>query len=206
MVAKLGLQEEMRIRAAIELAEKRSSIEIVAAFAERSHDYRAFTIAFALAFGVMTALFTSRVWPELSHTLLLLVQGGAFLAMFLLGSLLELGVGLAPKRLQQEAAERHARAQFAELGVANTVQRNGVLIFVSKQEHYAEILTDCGWQGKVAEDAFAPIVERMVVLLRKGRVVDAFSDAATECATLAAKPFPPTSADANELPDAVASL
>ena len=51
---------------------------------------------------------------------------------------------LTPKSVRRRAAERAARAAFAELGIGKTKQRSGLLVFVALLERTSVVVADDG--------------------------------------------------------------
>jgi len=112
--------------------------------------------------------------------------------------------GLPLSYLWRDAAPRErAIALFGKLGVWDTEQNNGVLIYLLLAEHAIEIVADRGLNRHVAPADWQAIVQRMGSAFRDGRFEDGLTQALEEVSALLVRHFPraPEHADVNELPD-----
>ena len=112
--------------------------------------------------------------------------------------------GLPLSYLWRDAAPRErAIAMFGKLGVWDTEQNNGVLIYLLLAEHAIEIVADRGLAKKVDPGTWQAIVRHMGEAFRQGRFEDGLTQALEEVSALLVEHFPlaPGAADANELPD-----
>jgi putative membrane protein len=109
---------------------------------------------------------------------------------------------LTPKRRCVEAARRGARTAFAELGVAKTKQRSGVLVFVSLFERAAVVVAD---EGVPTELLGAPWRDQLRALDARVAAGDfeGFSTRLEAFGPLLARVLPRRPDDANELADEV---
>jgi len=110
---------------------------------------------------------------------------------------------LTPKRRLLEAAERGARAAFAELGVEKTRQRSGVLVFVALFERTAVVVADEGVPTRLLGDAW-DARRRELAQSVETRDFEAFLAALGGFGPLFAAVLPRRPDDANELADEVA--
>jgi uncharacterized membrane protein len=96
-----------------------------------------------------------------------------------------------------------ARAQelFASLGVWNTEENTGVLVYVLLADHDVEIVADRGISAKVAQAHWQAICATMQHAFRDGRFVEGAVAGVTEISLLLEKHFPAGAEDRNELPD-----
>ena len=206
MSERISKAEREAIRAAIEAAETRTSAEIFAVLAERSDDYR-HVAAFHLALWLFAAAFTLALWAQWQGFALpavTLSAGGiaAFLSGYVLFNLFpSLAILLTPHRLQRERAHRNATHQFLAHGVDHTSGRSGVLVFVSLEERFAEVVVDSAIEAKLGREPWFEVVEVMVEHCREGRLAEAYLDAIPVIAGLLEDSFPPGSAEVNELDD-----
>ena len=108
-----------------------------------------------------------------------------------------------PKTRRRRAAERGARAAFAELGIAKTKQRNGVLVFVALFERTAVVVADEGVPTALLGKPYETFVSELA-----GAVAaldfDAFLAALAGFGPLLAGVLPRRPDDVNELTDEVA--
>jgi putative membrane protein len=206
MADRISKAERDAIRAAIKAAEKRTNAEIFAVFAERSDDYR-HVAALLLAFWIFLASFVLAMWAHWQGFALpaaILSAGGlaAFLSGYVLFSLFpRLAILLTPHRLLRERAHRNATHQFLAHGVDHTSGRSGVLVFVSLEERFAEVMVDSAIEAKLGRDPWFEVVKVMVGHCREGRLAEAYLEAIPAIADRLEAAFPPGSAEVNELDD-----
>jgi uncharacterized membrane protein len=106
--------------------------------------------------------------------------------------------------LWRDATPRErAITMFGKLGVWDTEQNNGVLIYLLLAEHAIEIVADRGLANKVDPGTWQHIVRHMGSAFRGGRFEDGLTQALEEVSALLVQHFPLTAgaADANELPN-----
>ena len=94
-----------------------------------------------------------------------------------------------------------AAGVFSDLGVWDTAENNGVLVYVLLSERRIEIVADRGFAGRVAPAEWEGICRDMEAAFRAGRY-EAGTLSALECiGALARLHFPAEGDDRNELPD-----
>jgi uncharacterized membrane protein len=100
--------------------------------------------------------------------------------------------------------EPRARALqlFGQLGVWDTEQNNGVLVYVLLADKDVEIVADRGINRKVSQDDWEAICRGMERAFAEGRFEEGAVDGVTAIGELLAQHFPRTGAGPNELPDA----
>ena len=107
---------------------------------------------------------------------------------------------LALKNLLAGQTPRERAIQvFAELGVWDTVARNGVLIYVLLADRDIEIVADRGFDQRVPQAEWARICQTMEVQFRAGQSGKALVDAVGAVGELIAAHYP--AVDRNELVD-----
>jgi uncharacterized membrane protein len=112
--------------------------------------------------------------------------------------------GLPLSYLWRDAAPRErAIAMFGKLGVWDTEQNNGVLIYLLLAEHAIEVVADRGLSRHVGPEQWREIVRHMSDAFRAGRYEEGLRQAVDEVTTLLVKHFPaaPGTPNVNELPD-----
>lgn len=162
-----------RVEAAVGIAERRTSGEIVPYIVRQSADYdaavwraasagalvaTALVLALAALYGGWSLAWTSSPWAVAGAS----VGGG--LAGALLGAFVP-GIRRAaagPGALTAEVHRRAAQA-FLDEEVFNTRDRTGILLFVSLFEHRIEVLGDAGINEKVETAEWVEVVERIRV-------------------------------------------
>jgi uncharacterized membrane protein len=112
--------------------------------------------------------------------------------------------GLPLSYLWRDATPRErAIAMFGKLGVWDTEQNNGVLIYLLLAEQAIEIVADRGLSRNVSAAQWQEIVQGMSEAFRAGRYEEGLRQAVDAVTGLLVRHFPaaPGAANANELPD-----
>ena len=108
--------------------------------------------------------------------------------------------GLAPAHLKQSTRAR-ARQVFSQLGVWDTEENSGVLIYVQLLDRRIEIVADRGIARKVDQAEWDAVCRAMERAFKETRY-EAGALAAIETVTaILARHFPASGANPNELPD-----
>ena len=100
-----------------------------------------------------------------------------------------------------QSSRERAREVFAHLGVWNTHENNGVLIYVLLADRRVEILADRGIAARVADGEWAAICSMMESHFREARFEAGALAGIDATSTLLAKHFPAQGARPNELED-----
>ena len=199
-------QEHQRVTAAIQAAESRTSGEIICVLARRSDSYflaSAFVVAVAmLAVSAIAAFVLERMWfsvPPWQFVLAQILSLTASLA--LLWAAPGLRIRLVPRHLRYRRAHHNAVKQFLARNIHVTERRTGVLIFLSLEERYAEVIADAAINAHVPQQKWDAIVGDLVAHAARGEVANGFEAAIASCGRLLAEAFPLDGSDANELDD-----
>lgn len=96
-----------------------------------------------------------------------------------------------------------AREHFSKLGMTQTAQRNGVLIFIAPRTQSYAIIGDEGIHQKCGQGFWEHITHDMDPMLKQGKFSDAIVYAVQEIGEALAKNFPFQANDKNELPNAI---
>jgi uncharacterized membrane protein len=113
--------------------------------------------------------------------------------------------GLPLSYLWRDATPRErAISMFGKLGVWDTEQNNGVLIYLLLAEHAIEIVADRGISRHVEPAQWKQIVQRMGSAFHAGRHEDGLTEAVDAVTAVLVQHFPASAgtANPNELPDA----
>lgn len=96
-----------------------------------------------------------------------------------------------------------AMALFAEMGVWDTANNNGVLIYVLLAEHDIEIVADRGINALVAPEAWQTLIGQMGDAFRNGKFENGLAHGVDTVTAVLRQHFPadPVQANPNELPD-----
>ncbi|MBL0140817.1 MAG: TPM domain-containing protein [Betaproteobacteria bacterium] len=90
---------------------------------------------------------------------------------------------------------------FARLGVGNTAEKTGVLVYVLLADQKVEIAADRGISDRVGQAGWQSICAKMQEAFRVGHFEEGAVTGVTEISALLAKHFPAEGANRNELPD-----
>lgn len=196
------LDDEARraFKHAIEAIEGASCVEVVVAVRQRSSRYvhANFVVGVAVAFAGLAAMLFSDYEFGLTSILVdpFVVGILAGLAVELLPAVKRV---LTPPAVRQAQVARAARATFVERGVHNTMDRSGVLLYVSWLEQCAVLVPDSGFAQKLEASDFASADDELTAAVPRGgaevaRVLEAFG-------LRHAGAMPRRPDDINELPD-----
>lgn len=206
MVRALTEQEHNDIANAIRSAESRTSGEIYCVLARSSGNYF-FVAGFIAAISVLlaglaAALVLEHWWisvrlPWFAAAQLLAVA----CALLLLWLAPSLRIALVPHSVRFRHAHDNALKQFLARNVHLTAERTGVLLFVSIEERFAEVVADSGINAKVPQETWNAVVAGLVAAAREDRLARGFVEAVTAVGDLLAAHFPVRDDDTNELDD-----
>lgn len=212
--------DHQRISDAVHAAELRSAGEIVTIMADRSDGYTDVALAWSAlaAFTALTVLslfphfylpLIDRVlgrweheWtPQAVLVLAAMVAMAKFLAMLALQLWQPLKWLLVPRHIKAARVRARAITCFKVGAERRTTGRTGVLIYVSRAEHRAEIVADAAIAGKVSGEVWGEAMAALLAGLRQDRAADGLVDAVGKVGTVLAQHFPRADDDVNELPD-----
>ncbi len=137
----------------------------------------------------------------------ILLQGVLFVVVAILVAIPPIRRFMTPRGLKRERVRRRANEQFLAKNLQATRERTGVLIYVSTQEHMAELIADDGIAAKVDGGAWEDAMRRLMAGFKAGRPAEGFEEAIGICGAILAEHFPPREDDnPNELSDSVVVL
>jgi uncharacterized membrane protein len=113
--------------------------------------------------------------------------------------------GLAPAQLKLGTRAR-ARQVFAELGVWDTAENSGVLIYVELVDRKIEIVADRGIAQRVSQPTWDAVCRGMEQAFKQKRYEAGALEAIAAVTEILATHFPAKDANPNELPDKPAVL
>jgi uncharacterized membrane protein len=111
---------------------------------------------------------------------------------------LEASLHLSSLRL---ATRERARQVFAQLGVWDTVENSGVLIYVQLVDRAIEIVADRGIAAKVPQTEWDAICRAMEQAFKGGGFAEGAIEAIQAVTAILARHFPAAGVNPNELPD-----
>ncbi len=201
-MALLTPDEAKRVSDTVEAVEKNTAGELVVVVSPSSDEYGFQRAVFALLFSIAVAwgvLVAFPLHPSWSFG----VQVVTWLLGWALSSWPPLLRLLVPKAMRAQAVHARTQQVFLEHGLTETVDRSGVLIYISVAEHQVEILADRGIHERVGEGAWREQVQAIVSALHEGRAADGLCAAVQSIGHRLADCFPPRPDDVNELPNEV---
>lgn len=208
--------EQEKIIASIKVAEEKTSAEIFAVFTKRSDDYRFIAYSFwsfwifivsvllTLWLGWQGIDLTSAGWGQSEFGIEQFVW--CQLLAFLCGAICfrifpQLCVMIAPKRITDERAHNNAVKQFLAHGIHHTSGRTGVLIFVSLEERYGEILVDGAIEDSFGQELLLQKVKGLIDHCSKGNISQGYVETIESLGGHLEKAFPAGVHSGNELED-----
>ncbi|RIH67212.1 TPM domain-containing protein [Mariniphaga sediminis] len=106
------------------------------------------------------------------------------------------------KRCKEDVLDRAAYI-FKKLGMHKTELRNGVLFYLSIEDHKLAILGDAGINQKVPEDFWEEIKELLTAKFREGKFTEGLSAGIKKAGEQLKQHFPWQNDDVNELSDEI---
>jgi uncharacterized membrane protein len=103
--------------------------------------------------------------------------------------------------LTGRSSRQRALDLFSQLGVWDTQDNAGVLIYVLYADRAVEIVADRGFNAAVTSQEWAEVSRRMEDAFRRGDWAGGAVSGVEAAATLVARHFPASAQKANELPD-----
>ncbi|WP_370239325.1 TPM domain-containing protein [Neptunomonas phycophila] len=195
-----SIQLQQKISQAIGDVERLTDAEVVCVLAPRSDDYYYIPALWAALIALVSPLLLVLTpWWGLSSAVSLL-QLFVFVVSWLLLRWQPLFQRIIPKTVRYWRASNMARRQFLENDLHHTQEGSGLLIFVSAQERYVEILADRGIAQKIDDDQWQEIVSAFVHQVKHNQIEEGFIECIQSCGNLLTKHYPATTSK-NELPN-----
>ena len=201
--------DKNEIKEAVKNLEKESSGELVLYFAKSSHSYQGASWKLA---GILGGLGLCIV-ILLSYLWLLPAFFSPIVISFTILSMMAIGLGLAfvsPKirmslvagKIIEQAAITKARDIFLQEEVFKTIDRSGILIYISELEHEVVVLGDSGINAKIQDSAWQDVVNTIVRSIKQNEPTLGIIKAIDMCKTLLLENgFIVRTDDTNELSD-----
>lgn len=225
-VNRLTAKEHAEVTAAVAQAERQTDGEIVTIVADRSDSYHDVGLHWAVAamfimlslVAMFPAWFIDRLhgmlgggWErELPAGLTLTILLGLLIAIFLavryLLAVRPLRMVLTPKRTKARRVRRRAIAFFKVGAERRTIGRTGVLIYLSLDEHRAEIVADEAIAAKVKPEIWGDAMIALIDEVRNGRAGRGMAEAVRLVGEVLTEHFPRSDNNPNELPDRLIEL
>jgi putative membrane protein len=219
--ATLSPAEHAAIAAAVTAAEATTDGEIVTIVARRSDAYHDVALHYAVAavLAVTAAGAIRPDWltpfdggwehepsiPAMLFTLLI-AQTIAFLVVRVALAWRPLRLALTPTATKARRVRRRALDAFRVGTERRTAGHEGVLLYLSLDEHRAEIVADAAVHTQVAPERWGQAMATLVTAIRDGRTADGLLGAVAAIGAVLAQVLPKTADNPNELPDRVIEL
>ena len=221
----LSADDLQRVSEAVAKAERESDGEIVTILARRSDAYH----DVALHYAILAMLLVPAWWAvvpqswidgwtgallgwneELTRPVVMLLLFAKLILAFLFVRLLLawrwLRLMLTPGRTKSRRVHRRAVELFRSGCELKTRGRTGVLIYLSLEEHRAEILADRAIAEQVEPEIWGEAMAVLVDGVRQGRAGEGLALAVEKVGAVLAPILPPTLANPDELPNRVILL
>ena len=201
----LTQQQRELLMAQVASLESKTDAELVLLVCNRSDSYLYIPALWAALVALLSGacLLAFPVWITPSEVVLVqlvifLLLAGVFRFEIVLSKII-------PKKAKTWRCANFCRRQFLEQNLHVTKGRNGILLFVSLQERYVEVLGDLGVVSAAPEGMWQAIVQECSKHLKKGDLFSCFQDAVNAIARDIAPSIPLTEAK-NELPNHVIEI
>ena len=113
---------------------------------------------------------------------------------------------MTPRATKARRVRRRAILLFRTAAEARTRGRTGVLLYLSLDEHRAELVADSAINAKVAPEVWGEAMAALVTAIRDGRPGEGMAQAVAQVGVVLADHFPREADDINELPDRLIEL
>ncbi|MEA3053398.1 MAG: putative rane protein [Sphingomonadales bacterium] len=221
---RLSQADHDQVTAAVTAAEAGTDGEIVTVVAAQSDAYHDVALHWAvLAMLLVLALLAA--WPALSFwiharvgdawapagpgelfTIALVLLALTFVFFRILLAWRPLRLILTPPSTKARRVRRRALALFRTAAEKRTRAATGVLLYLSLDEHRAELIADEAIHSKVAPELWGDAMADLVEEVKAGRPGAGMAKAVERIGAVLAEHFPRSSGDQNELPDRLIEL
>ncbi len=218
-------EDHARVSAAVRAAEAATSGEIVTIVTQASDRYLDVALWWSIlaaigALGVLAAApdtvtdIAGRLsggwvieWsPRALFELAMAVAVLSFAAVRLLLEWRPARLALTPGIIKAARVRGRAIRYFRVGAERRTVGRTGILIYLSMDEHRAEIVADEAIHSLVPDEMWGEAMAHLVAEVREARVAEGMIAAIRDVGRILAEHFPRAADDSNELPDRLIEL
>ena len=199
------------IKKAVEELEKVTTGEMVCVVTQSSARYVLFPLLWAALAALLLPLanplfFTDADGFSEGFSITFAEQSWTFVILAALFVLSPLRHKVTPPGVCITNCRRYAFEQFFAHKLNETNKRSGVMLFVSLDEKYVELLADKGINDKVEPAEWDKIIDDFIADVRTGKVHEGYIKAVKACETVLVRHFPEVSNDVNELSDQLVEL
>lgn len=221
---RLSESDHALVTAAVTAAEAGTDGEIVTVVARRSDAYHDVALHWTLL-AMLLVLALLAAWPGLAlaiharvgdpwapaeprelFTIALVLLALAFLLVRLLFLWRPLRLAVTPPRTKERRVRRRALELFRTAAEKRTRAATGVLLYLSLDEHRAELIADESIHSKVAPETWGEAMADLVEEVKAGRPGVGMAKAVERIGAVLAEHFPRSHDDRNELPDRLIEL
>ena len=222
---RLSAEDHAKVTAAVAAAEEHTDGEIVTIVARTSDAYHDVGLHWAvlaslLVLALLSAFpnsvdaihfLTGDPWNEhvstgTALTIATVLATVTFLAVRYLLAIRPLRMALTPAATKTRRVHARALALVRASAEHRTIAATGVLLYLSLDEHRAEIVADVGIHSRVSSDVWGHAMAALVAAVKDGRPGDGMAAAVQEIGVVLAEHFPRTGSNPNELPDRLIEL
>ncbi len=217
--------DRARVAAAVTEAERNTAGEIVTVVARSSDAYHDVALHWAvLAMLLVLALLALKpdaaIWlhglvadpwegapaPGGLFTVALVLLAAIFLIVRVVLAYRPLRLALTPGSTAARRVHARALTLFRASAETRTRDATGVLLYLSLEEHRAEIIADAAIHARVTPDVWGAAMAALIAATREGRPGDGMAEAVRQIGIVLAEHCPPRADDTNELPDRLIEL
>lgn len=222
---RLSVEDHAKVTAAVAAAERNTDGEIVTIVARTSDAYHDVGLHWAVLASLLVLallstfpnavdavhLLTGDPWNEhvstgTALTIATVLATITFLAVRYLLAIRPLRMALTPAATKTRRVHARALALFRASAEHRTMAATGVLLYLSLDEHRAEIVADAGIHSRVSQDVWGHAMAALIAAVKDGRPGDGMAAAVEEIGVVLAEHFPRTGSNPNELPDRLIEL
>ena len=183
-------EERRRVEAATAEVRQRTGVEVVVIVTRASDRYALYPLLWASLSAIVTMAIVGLFFPRLPLRIGTFWQVIVLFALALVLDWTPLRTRLVPHDTSHSFAHALARREFAAHTMAGDPHRKLILVFVSRAEHYVEVIADLATHQAVAEGTWAKIVADFTRAAKTGPLVAALEAAVTRCGAAAQAPDP----------------
>ena len=222
---RLSAEDHRKVSEAVTAAEAHTSgeiVTIVAGSSDRYHDvalhWTVLAMLLVLALlavfpGVAAGIHLTMVdgWAQETpasayYTIALVLMAVTFLVCRVALAWRPLRIALTPGATRSRRVRTKAVQLFRTGAEKKTIGATGVLLYLSLDEHRAEIIADEAIHSRVTPDVWGHAMASLIAAVKDGRAGDGMAAAVAEIGVVLAEHFPRGADDTNELPDRLIEL
>ena len=227
MAQRFSMTEEdhLIVTRAVARAEEHTDAEIVTIVARRSDAYHDVGLHWAIL-SAFLVLGIAAAFPDYYQEAIIWLTGGwshelpvQTLLLFLLGNMLlkflavrylltitALRMWFTPGSTKSRRVRRKALLLFRTAAESRTARLTGMLLYLSLDEHRAEIVADEAIASKVPPEVWGEAMAALIGEVREGRIAQGMALAIEKAGIVLAEHCPRSSTNPNELPDRLIEL